>query len=288
MRLLPKTVGPLLVLALSACATATQATSTVASSGHHASVIATPAPSVTPTPVAAVVDAAYVANELGSVEQAIRLASTPDTEYLSLGIRQQKAYHLLAAHPEWLPAVLVAVPTSVRSAIQDNLTAAQQIGTLNGTSSQLPHWKIIAPPAPDVLLGYYREAQQAYGVAWPYLAAINLIETNMGRIQGLSSAGAQGPMQFMPATWAHYGRGDVNNPRDAILAAGRYLQVHGAPQNMTRAIYAYNPSMLYVHAVQLYAQEMFANARTFYAYYNWQVYVPTDNGDVLLPEGFSN
>jgi membrane-bound lytic murein transglycosylase B len=138
-----------------------------------------------------------------------------------------------------------------------------------------------------VLLGYYNEAQQASGVAWQYLAAINLIETNMGRIQGLSSAGAQGPMQFMPATWASYGRGDVNNPRDAILAAGRYLHTHGAPQNMTRAIYAYNPSMLYVRAVQLYAQQMFANERAFLGYYNWDVYVPTRNGLVLLPEGFN-
>ena len=289
MRLPLRTVGPLLVLALTACATATQNTAlTAASPSQHPSATATPAPSVAPTPVAVVVDAAYVAGELGGVELAIRLSNTPDTEYMSLGIRQQKAYHLLAAHPEWVPAVLNAVPASVRSAIQDNLSAAQQIGTLNGESSQLPHWKIIAPPSPDTLLGYYREAQQAYGVAWQYLAAINLIETNMGRIQGLSSAGAQGPMQFMPATWASYGRGDVNNPHDAILAAGRYLQVHGAPQNMTRAIYAYNPSMLYVRAVQLYAREMFANAQTFYAYYNWQVYVPTKTGDVLLPEGFSN
>ena len=154
-------------------------------------------------------------------------------------------------------------------------------------SAGLPHWKIIAPPAADVLRSYYDEAQQAYGVPWQYLAAINLIETNMGRIQGLSSAGAQGPMQFMPATWAYYGRGDVNNPHDAILAAGRYLHAHGAPQNMTRAVYAYNPSMLYVRAVQLYAQQMFDNARTFLAYYNWQVYVPTPKGDVLLPIGFS-
>ncbi len=34
---------------------------------------------------------------------------------------------------------------------------------------------------------------------WYYLAAINLIETRMGRIDGLSTAGAQGPMQFLPA-----------------------------------------------------------------------------------------
>jgi membrane-bound lytic murein transglycosylase B len=146
---------------------------------------------------------------------------------------------------------------------------------------------IIAPPAPEVLLGYYREAQQAYGVQWQYLAAINLIETNMGRIRGLSSAGAQGPMQFMPATWASYGHGDVNNPHDAILAAGRYLKAHGAPQNMSRAIYAYNPSNLYVRAVQLYAQQMFANERAFLGYYSWQVYVQTTGGPVLLPVGFS-
>ena len=233
------------------------------------------------------VDAAYLATELGGVEQGIRLPDSPPEEYLSLGRRQQSAYHLLAAHPDWVPAVLNALPASIRSAVQANISAAQQIDDLNGASSALPHWRIVAAPAPEVLLGYYREAQQAYGIAWQYFAAINLIETNMGRIQGLSSAGAQGPMQFMPATWASYGRGDVNNPRDAILAAGRYLQAHGAPANMTRAIYAYNPSMLYVRAVQLYAEQMLASERAFLAYYNWEVYVQTKTGEVLLPEGFS-
>jgi soluble lytic murein transglycosylase-like protein len=234
-----------------------------------------------------VIDAAYVASELGSVEEAIRMADTPGDQYANLGDRQQHAYQLLAGHPDWVPAVLNAVSPTVRTAIQDNLGAAQQIDSLNGARSSLPHWQIIAPPAPEVLLGYYREAQQAYGVQWQYLAAINLIETNMGRIRGLSSAGAQGPMQFMPATWASYGRGDVNNPHDAIMAAGRYLKAHGAPQNMSRAIYAYNPSNLYVRAVQLYAQEMFANERAFLGYYSWQVYVQTTGGAVLLPEGFS-
>jgi Transglycosylase SLT domain len=241
----------------------------------------------TRTPRVTVVDAAYVADELGTAEQAIRNPDTPPSEYASLGQRQQLGYHRLAAHPDWVPVVLNAAPALVRSAIQDNLAAAQQIDSLNGASSALPHWRIIAPPGPDVLLGYYNEAQQASGVAWQYLAAINLIETNMGRIQGLSSAGAQGPMQFMPATWASYGQGDVNNPHDAILAAGRYLHTHGAPQNMARAIYAYNPSALYVRAVQLYAQQMFANNRAFLGYYNWQVYVQTTNGEVFLPEGFS-
>jgi soluble lytic murein transglycosylase-like protein len=283
-----RVIVPILTIALSACGASSQAAS-VRPSAHQPSATPTSvsAPTATPAPHVTVVDAAYVAAELSGVEQGIRLADTPVQEYLSLGQRQQSAYHLLGAHPDWTPAVLTALPASVRPAVQANISAAQQIDSLNGASSALPHWRIIAPPAPEVLLGYYREAQQAYGIAWQYLAAINLIETNMGRIQGLSSAGAQGPMQFMPATWATYGSGDVNNPHDAILAAGRYLQAHGAPSNMTRAIYAYNPSMLYVRAVQLYAQQMFATERAFLAYYNWEVYVQTKNGEVLLPEGFS-
>jgi hypothetical protein len=277
---------PALAVAVTACGAA-QATTPSRPSG---SVSPSPAASATaaPAPHPAVIDAAYMANELGGVEEAIRLPDTPAEEYLGLGQRQQHAYQLLAAHPDWVPAVLNAVSPTARSAIEGNLSAAQQIDTLNGARSTLPHWRIVAPPSPDVLLGYYREAQQAYGVQWQYLAAINLIETNMGRIQGLSSAGAQGPMQFMPATWASYGHGDVNDPHDAILAAGRYLKAHGAPQNMTHAIYAYNPSMLYVRAVQGYTQQMFANERAFLGYYNWQVYVQTTGGAVLLPEGFSN
>jgi len=286
MRVPFRLIAPMLAVVLSACG-ATQAVAPTRPSPPTATPTPAISPTATPVPHVTIVDAAYVAAELGGVEQGIRLADTPTQEYLSLGQRQQSAYHLLAAHPDWIPAVLSALPASVRSAVQANISAAQQIDNLNGASSALPHWRIIAPPAPEVLLGYYREAQQAYGIAWQYLAAINLIETNMGRIQGLSSAGAQGPMQFMPATWASYGSGDVNNPHDAILAAGRYLQAHGAPSNMTRAIYAYNPSNLYVRAVTLYAQQMFANERTFLAYYNWEVYVQTKTGEVLLPEGFS-
>ena len=65
---------------------------------------------------------------------------------------------------------------------------------------------------------------------WTYLAAIHLVETRMGRIRGASTAGARGPMQFLPSTWALYGAGgDINDPRDAILAAARLLRHHGAP-----------------------------------------------------------
>jgi soluble lytic murein transglycosylase-like protein len=272
---------------VAACAPATEAVSPSRPAVLHFTGAAVADQPELRRPGAVLVNAATVASELSDVEAAIRQTSLSDADYVILGRRQQRAYHLLESHPDWTSSVLGAVTPDVRPAIQANLSAAQQIGDLNGISTGVPHWRIIAPPAPETLLSYYQQAQQAYGVAWQYLAAINLIETNMGRIQGLSSAGAQGPMQFMPSTWAYYGHGDVNNPHDAILAAGRYLRAHGAPQDMTRAVYAYNPSMLYVRAVQLYAQEMFANARTFLAYYNWEVYLPTPSGDLLLPEGFT-
>lgn len=247
-----------------------------------------PATTVIATPSPTPVTPSILAVDLSAVELAIQLPGTSATEYANLGPQEQNDLLLLESHPDWVPSVLNAVPPSVRPRIQANLQAAQQIDTLNGVSTHLPHWKIITPAPPDTLLSYYQEAQQTYGVPWQYLAAINLIETNMGRIQGLSSAGAEGPMQFMPSTWAYYGRGDVNNPHDAILAAGRYLKAHGAPSDMPDAIYAYNPSMLYVRAVELYAQQMFSQQQRFLAYYNWQVYVPMPGGPRLLPEGFSN
>jgi soluble lytic murein transglycosylase-like protein len=187
-----------------------------------------------------------------------------------------------------LPQVLALVPPELHSAIRANLGAGQELGVLNEPVAAIPHWRIVTPPPPDELLGYYAEAERIFGVSWAYLAAINLVETNMGRIQGLSSAGAQGPMQFIPSTWAIYGRGDVNNPHDAILAAARYLKAAGAPGNMPRALYAYNPSQLYVRIITNYAQQMLANERAFLGYYYWQVHVETNHGDVLLEEGYVN
>ena len=39
---------------------------------------------------------------------------------------------------------------------------------------------------------------------------INLVETRFNRLRNNSSAGAQGPMQFMPATWRAYGLGGAS------------------------------------------------------------------------------
>jgi membrane-bound lytic murein transglycosylase B len=61
------------------------------------------------------------------------------------------------------------------------------------------------------------------------LAAVNLIDFDVGRVRNESVAGAQGPMQFVPATWRDYGRGgDVPDPHDAMLGVARFLAAAGA------------------------------------------------------------
>jgi membrane-bound lytic murein transglycosylase B len=111
-------------------------------------------------------------------------------------------------------------------------------------------------------------------VGRPLLAAVNLVETQFGRLRNESVSGARGPMQFMPATWAAYGLGgDVRSPRDAILGAANYLHANGAPRDEARALLHYNPSRAYVSAVRRYARRMRRDPRAFYVYYAWQVYV---------------
>ncbi len=231
-------------------------------------------------------DPGAVAERLGAVENAIRSPTTPVPELASLGPLQQAAYRQLVARPEWLPVVLDRLPAALRPVAEANVEAGRELRPLARPRPTLPPWRIAAPPPPEELLGYYREAQATFGVPWEYLAAIHLVETRMGRIVGTSSAGAQGPMQFLPSTWARYGQGDINDPHAAILAAARYLVARGAPRDMGRALYGYNPSQRYVRAITIYAQQMQAEARTYNAYYHWQVYYRTTQGDALLFEGW--
>ncbi|MHB8532700.1 MAG: lytic murein transglycosylase, partial [Solirubrobacteraceae bacterium] len=114
---------------------------------------------------------------------------------------------------------------------------------------------------PLFLLPIYKAAAVQYGIPWQILAGINEIETDFGNDQSISSAGAEGWMQFMPATWLQYGvdaleagYADPYNPVDAIFAAARYLRAAGAQQNMRQAILAYNHSEEYVNSVILRAK----------------------------------
>jgi membrane-bound lytic murein transglycosylase B len=103
------------------------------------------------------------------------------------------------------------------------------------------------------LVGFYQASGGHYGIDWSFLASINFIESDFGRVNGPSSAGAMGPMQFMPGTWASYGVGDIMSPHDSIEAAARYLHAMGGPGNMDRAIYRYNNDTDYVASVEGFA-----------------------------------
>ncbi|MDX8153852.1 lytic murein transglycosylase [Patulibacter brassicae] len=114
---------------------------------------------------------------------------------------------------------------------------------------------------PPFLLPIYQAAGVQYGVRWEVLAAINEIETDYGRNLNVSSAGALGWMQFMPATWKAYGvdangdgEKDPYNPVDAIFAAARYLRAAGAEKDLRKAIFAYNHADWYVDSVLLRAR----------------------------------
>lgn len=106
---------------------------------------------------------------------------------------------------------------------------------------------------------YKLSATRCPGLSWTVLAAIGHVESSHGRNNGPSSAGALGPMQFMPATWKAYGvdgdgdgKRDIWSPYDAVPGAANYLCANGAGkggEKLRKAIWFYNHSWEYVNKV---------------------------------------
>ncbi len=233
-----------------------------------------------------------VARQIEAAEDAIADPATPPDVLAAAGHLQQLAYRQLGARPEWDREVLARVPPRYSRVVNDNVRSRREFRSLQGgaLSDTLPAWRIVRPEPARRLLSSYLDAERRFGVGWEYLAAINLVETGMGRIRGTSVAGAQGPMQFIPSTWAAYGRGDIDSPRDAIAGAARYLRASGFNNRggVPGALFAYNNSSAYVRGVTLLAQVMERRPRAFLGYYHWQIYYVTARGDVVLPEGYAS
>jgi murein DD-endopeptidase MepM/ murein hydrolase activator NlpD len=143
-------------------------------------------------------------------------------------------------------------PSSLTPALPLNLRAG--IGGV-------PSFFIESFQVPPFLMPVFQAAGTAYGVPWQVLAAINEVETDYGRDLSVSSAGAEGWMQFLPASWVQYGVDangdgyrDPYNPADAIFAAARYLRAAGAAKSIKAAVFSYNHSQAYVQSVILRAQ----------------------------------
>lgn len=130
--------------------------------------------------------------------------------------------------------------------------AATTVAVAIGVGS-LPDGAAPSPEAvhdiPRGLLALYQQsAGRCPGLPWPVLAGIGKVESNHNRPAGqTSAAGAQGPMQFLPATWRQYaadgdgdGRADPFDPADATAAAADYLCDHHARTDLTLAVASYN------------------------------------------------
>ncbi|MEW9265773.1 lytic transglycosylase domain-containing protein [Kineococcus endophyticus] len=115
---------------------------------------------------------------------------------------------------------------------------------------------------------YVRGAATCPGMRPELLAAVGQVESGHGVNTGPSSAGAVGPMQFMPATFAAYavdgdGDGDVDaqDPADAVFTAAAYLCANGAGKGReaeASAVFRYNHADWYVQMVQRVADELAA------------------------------
>ena len=118
-------------------------------------------------------------------------------------------------------------------------------------------------PIPAEIQLLYQDAAAKFGVPWTLLAGVGMEETAHGRNTATSTAGAQGLMQFMPATFAAYGvdgdgdgAADIHNPADSVYSAANYLVASGVlngPDGVKQALYAYNHADWYVGDVLYYA-----------------------------------
>jgi len=124
---------------------------------------------------------------------------------------------------------------------------------------------------PGNWLDLFKESADQYcpGLSWTVLAAIAEVESGDGANDGPSSAGAEGPMQFLPSTWAVWGvdgygpagTPDIWNPLDAVPSAARLLCAVGGGSSTTLpdAIFAYNHATWYVDEVLALANEYTQN-----------------------------
>ncbi len=182
-------------------------------------------------------------------------AGAPPAAVVQPAVTEQRIELRMARDPRLARGVLVQLPRKLARDVADDVAARRDLLRL------APH-----KPGPPIRLGpalpveqlrsYYAEAERRSGVAWQVLAAVNFVESDFGRLRESSVDGAQGPMQFIPATWASYGRGNVHDPHAAILAAARFLRAAGAPAAERAALLRYNPSSLYVDAVERYARRI--------------------------------
>jgi hypothetical protein len=186
--------------------------------------------------------------------------ATASYAYRNAARDEELRVYELASYASVEASVAPLLPASMRVPLQDAIAGLHYLYILAGIDQYyLVNVHFTHPysdaKSVDLLRSYYQEANTRFGVDPSYLASINFIESNFGRVNGPSSAGALGPMQFIPGTWQAFGLGgNVNDPHDAIIGAANYLVHNGAPADMRNAIWHYNNSFDYVDSVESFAR----------------------------------
>jgi membrane-bound lytic murein transglycosylase B len=190
---------------------------------------------------------------------------------------EQKILLRLSDDPQLAARVIRLLPRRVARDVTDDVLAHRELARLT-PARPLSAFRVGRAAAAGRLRAWYSEAQRRSGIAWQLLAAVNYVESDFGRMRESSVAGAQGPMQFMPSTWASYGRGDIHDPHQAILAAARFLRAAGGDRDERAALYRYNPSAAYVDAVRRYAGRIRRDPGAFRVFYARRLIVRTLSG----------
>ncbi|WP_255476891.1 lytic transglycosylase domain-containing protein [Synechococcus sp. A15-60] len=210
-----------------------------------------------------------------------------------LAHQQQVIYRALSRDPSMSRAVRNQLSPQWHWVFDHHIAARREFLAMHRgpASSLLPAWRIQAPASADELLNAYRSASSATGIDWEVLAAVNLVETGMGRIDGVSVANAQGPMQFLPTTWTEPGigqGGDIRDPWDSIHAAARYLVRRGGLDDIRKGLWGYNNSDHYGKAVLHYAALLKQHPLRYRSLHQWQIHYASSAGDLWLNEGYAS
>jgi membrane-bound lytic murein transglycosylase B len=246
---------------------ATEGTTTQAPSPTTPAPAPAPAPSTQPSTATTTTPPPATPPPTSTVPTATTPAVTPEVPVVVLQRKQRATPSPPAKPAQPSPAATSHTVATPKASGPNNVAgspqAVAQAGSLAAVlaSSQASAEALNFYRIPAFLLPIYKAAAVQYGVPWQILAAINEIETNYGTDLSVSSAGAVGWMQFMPATWLQYGvdaldagYADPYNPVDAIFAAARYLRAAGAATDLHGAILAYNHSEEYAQSVLLRAK----------------------------------
>jgi membrane-bound lytic murein transglycosylase B len=229
-----------------------------------------------------------VAVELAEHERIARDPASDPSAVSAAARSAQVIYRRVARTPGWPERFLAELPPSLTAAATSHIEARREFEALvTRLSDTVPAWRIVEPPPLAELRAAYQQGEDVTGVPWEILAAINLVETGFGRIRGLSTAGARGPMQFLPSTWDIHGQGgDIDDPADAIAAAARFLAAHGASADLDGALYRYNNSNHYVRGVRNYAAILEDDPSSLAGLWSWDVIFRSTAADLRLEVGY--